>query len=1130
MTYKSRLKVKQSESQAIGKVVHFLLIFALLIVANTLLISPANAETDISDRIRFYSLTIEDGLSQSTVYDITEDRFGFMWFGTQDGLNRYDGVKFDQLRHVASKPESLVSPTINQLLYDNKDTVWVLTPQGLDGVDVQSLAITHWTEELKRLANDDELTSENFQIHSIALSADNKVVALTKDFLALIEPESGAITRLMQFDTFIKEHDFSKVLVLKQRLYFLEDSCIVSVDMRGRDRFTECLSSDLELLELLPNHESNEEFFVTGEKGFAVFNIQTENEEYSIQYFDVKDGRKQTAIRVRQLLPFKSGYWLATEAGLKYWDSTENSVTVELYSDYSDPHSINNDTTMSIWKSKDGLFWVGSLFGVNYWKSKQEFVHLLKKREVVNFKGNNYTTSLLKTHEGHLLVGTDSGIYRYNNDFSILQNFSPLKVGENFVSTGYVGGLVEDRHRNLWVITTNGLFFKPFGEESFVHLEKVHGANGNLLDLKALSSIVETRSGDIWLGGENRFYHIKIESNQNSILGASSLRFHDYSSFLPEQVINSKYGAYTVYEDLQGYLWVGSAQGLVRFNPINQSTEHYTSVQTNTQTLSNSDITVIYEDLLGVLWIGTVSGLNRVRYNSQGDVYFQRVTESDGFVDDFICSILADNSGYLWISTANGLVKYHPDKGTPVNFTYEDGLQYNEFYTNADFSDEEGNLFFGGLNGITMLSPNDISIDKEEKSLQIISVKQASKEKNITKEGSTYFSKVSDLGTVIIRLTTFDYINGRGADYRYKIDALDDSWIDLDGPTIKLHNIQQEQLLIRTQVRQKDGRWGDEEITLLLSVEKRFWASAQGFMLYLLILSLVVIGVAIYLSRYFSRRLTLQEKKLKERKAQTQLLLSEKKTLLYQVEDLQYSLSEQRYLSERLENQLENISVNDQLTGFKSKQYLKKHINSELENIAKTWVADDGIAGVYLGVFAVDIDNLAMINKEHGHLCGNEVLKQAADCLKTISYGTDTLVRWQGATLLILSRGIEKREQMIMAEKIRSIIASRKFDLGNGASIDVTCSVGFGRFPFLGDPNEVITWEQLIYVINRALKVAKNNSRNAWLGIYTNQFSHPQEIRAQITTNLSGLLASGQLDYVSSIPKSNKIDWDDSSS
>ena len=260
------------------------------------------------------------------------------------------------------------------------------------------------------------------------------------------------------------------------------------------------------------------------------------------------------------------------------------------------------------------------------------------------------------------------------------------------------------------------------------------------------------------------------------------------------------------------------------------------------------------------------------------------------------------------------------------------------------------------------------------------------------------------------------------------------------------------------------------------------------------------------------------------------MLLSEKKTLLYQVEDLQYSLSEQRYLSERLENQLENISVNDQLTGFKSKQYLKKHINSELENIAKTWVADDGIAGVYLGVFAVDIDNLAMINKEHGHLCGNEVLKQAADCLKTISYGTDTLVRWQGATLLILSRGIEKREQMIMAEKIRSIIASRKFDLGNGASIDVTCSVGFGRFPFLGDPNEVITWEQLIYVINRALKVAKNNSRNAWLGIYTNQFSHPQEIRAQITTNLSGLLASGQLDYVSSIPKSNKIDWDDSSS
>lgn len=1124
MIYKSR--IKNSFVQHLSLKVLSLVLFFALLFANLLFIPAAQSESPVSDRIRFNSLTIEDGLSQSTIYDITEDRLGFMWFGTQDGLNRYDGVKFDQLRHVSSDPKSLVSPTVSRLLHDQNDTIWVLTPQGVDGVNIHTLEVTHWTQNLKELTTDDELSGDSFQVHAISLTQDNNLLVLTKNFIALIEESDGAVTRLTQFDDVVQSYEASQFLANNNRIYLLDDSCVISVDMTGRDKSTECLSSDLNLLGLYPDLTNNSQFFITGEEGFAVFQMAVDGESASVHYHPVYDGRKQSPSRVRQLISFEGGYWLATESGLKYWDADTNTITKEFYSDYSDQHSINNDTSMSIWKSSDGLFWVGSLFGVNYWKSKQEFIHLLKKREVMNFKGNNYTTSLLKTYKGDLLVGTDSGIYRYNNDFSILQDYTPLKVGEHFVSTGYVGGLVEDRHRNLWIVSSKGLFLKPFDSEGFIHLDEVHDTNGNLLDLKTLSSIVESRGGDIWLGGENRFYQIKIDTSRDSEIKTSSLRFIDKSGFLPEQVITSKYGAYTIYEDLQGYLWVGSAQGLVRFNPINQSYEHYVSVQSDTQTLSNSDITVIYEDLLGVLWVGTVSGLNRVRYDSTGDVYFQRVTESDGFVDDFICSILADESGYLWISTANGLIKYHPDKGIPVNFTYEDGIQYNEFYTNADFADEDGNLYFGGLNGITRLSPNEITIDKKEKELQIISVKQGQDVISATKEGSTYFANVSDLGTVIIRLSTLDFINGNGSDYRYKVDALDDNWIDLDGPTIKLHNINQEQLLVRAQVRQKDGRWGDDEITLLLTVDKSFWASAQGFMLYLLILSLVVIGVAIYLSRHFSRRLTLQEKKLKERKAQTQLLLSEKKTLLYQVEDLQYSLSEQRYLSERLESQLESVTVNDQLTGFKSKHYLKQHINAELENIANTWLENDGIAGVYLGVFAVDIDNLAMINKEHGHLCGNEVLKQAAECLKTISYGTDTLVRWQGATLLILSRGIEKREQMIMAEKIRSIIASRKFDLGNGASIDVTCSVGFGRFPFLENPKEIITWEQLIYVINRAMTVAKNNSRNAWLGIYTNQFSHPQEIRAQITTNLSGLLASGQLDYVSSIPKSNKINWD----
>lgn len=1077
------------------------------------------AAVKISERIRFHSLTIEDGLSQSTVYSIAEDKQGYMWFATQDGINRYDGNQIDQIKHIPNDPDSLASPSVESLIYDSAQTMWALTPQGIDSVDIHSLAVTHWTPRLEQLLEED--STEKVEVVSMSLMENSNLLVLTRSFIAELNVKENTVTRLTELDNLFSDYRIDNSLVHGNRFYFIDDSCLISVTLSGSDKETECLSSKLDL-DLLQKERGDVtgEMYLAGDEGFAIYSIR----EKTLNYYPLFDGRSGGSTKALSFISHKNGYWIATDSGLKYWSRDSENVTVEYFADFTDYYSINNDYSMEIWKSSDGLFWLGTLSGINYWQSEQQFVHLLQKREVMKFRRNNYTTSLLKTHNDDFWIGTDSsGLYKYNSDFSTLEHYSALKVGDKLVGTEYVAGMLEDRYRNLWVIASAGLFFKPYNEDSFNLLTEVYDVNGKQIKLTDMSSIVETRKGEIWLGGVEGFYKIEIEYSNVDNIQNSRLKFVDFTHVVPKSLMETRYGVYTIYEDLQGYLWLGGSKGLARFNPINSEVELFESVADDPQTLSSSDVTVIYEDLLGVLWIGTVSGLNRVRYNSKGNVYFQRVTEHDGFIDDFICSILADSSGFLWVSTANGLVKFHPDKGVPANFTYKDGLQYNEFFTNADFADDDGNLYFGGINGITMFNPDEISIQKEQKELQVVSVKYDGVEQELTKEGDTYFANVKDEGVVTIRLSSFDFIND--SEFRYKVDVFAGEWIQLEGPNIRLHDIQNERLLIRTQIRQKNGRWGDKETVLLLGVEKSFWASAHGFLLYLLILSFVVIGVAVYLSRYFSKRIEKQEKKLKERKAQTQLLLTEKKSLLYQVEDLQYSLSEQRYQSERLENQLEHLKVNDQLTGFKTKHYLKQHIDKELESIASTWVENDGIAGVYLGVFAVDIDNLSMINKEHGQLCGNEVLKQAAECLRTISYGTDTLVRWQGATLLILSRGIEKREQMIMAEKIRSIIASRKFDLGNGASIDVTCSVGFGRFPFLQDPNEVITWEQLIYVISRALAVAKNNSRNAWLGIYTNQFSHPQEIRAQITTNLSGLLASGQLDYVSSIPKSNKINW-----
>lgn len=372
----------------------------------------------------------------------------------------------------------------------------------------------------------------------------------------------------------------------------------------------------------------------------------------------------------------------------------------------------------------------------------------------------------------------------------------------------------------------------------------------------------------------------------------------------------------------------------------------------------------------------------------------------------------------------------------------------------------------------------------------------------------------------------FNYINANNLEFRYKIEGLTNDWIHLGSSRlIRLHSVEQESFNIRIQVRYEDGDWSSKESQLKIAVIKGFWRSSKGFALYFVVLSLFVFVVFFYIYRSIKKALRLKERLLKESESKSQMLLKDKKSLLYRVEDLQYSLSEQRYQVELLSSKLEQSAVDDQLTGFRTRSYLKASIQQELDSILSTWRDKTELQGVYLGVFAVDVDNLATINQQYGQLCGNEVIKQLADCLRTICYGTDTLVRWQGATLVILSRGIEKREQMLLAEKIRNIVASRKFDLGNGSTIDVTCSIGFTRFPFTDNIEKPLTWEQIIYVVEKALAVAKKNSRNAWIGIFANQFTRSSELEAKLASDLPALIVSGQLDYVSSIPKSKKLLW-----
>ncbi|MBD3652927.1 MAG: diguanylate cyclase [Kangiella sp.] len=1077
-------------------------------------------------RIRFHTNNIENGLSQSTVLSLAQDSLGYTWIGTQDGLNRFDGFENTVFRHSPTNSETINSPTISSLLFDGRRTLWILTPQGLDSIDVHTLKVTHWTDSLQNLMVENATSSTvPTEVWSISLNQDKTLSVLGTDYFATIDVENKTVTQNQRLTDFIEGKKLQKMTVIDQRIYFIKDNCILHVDFGGSQRKEFCADGIQKLEDFFVFPELPEHIYFSRDTGFSRFIIN----DGEFEHFEVFDSKTQSLVEVESILPDGSGFWLATITGLKYWEESEQAVVREYHANFSDKHSIASDYTMSLMRGFDGLIWLGTGLGVNYWDSREQFIHLLQKSEAAKFGRDNITTSILKDYQGRLWMGTESsGIYRYDETYTELHHYSSLPTKDGLVNTGYVADMLEDNNRNLWLLTGTSLFIRPYGNDNFLSLTSLVDTDGQHVNLTDLATIIEDRNGHIWLGGAQGFFKIILDKPVGEELSSDDVVIENLTDKLPSSFVQSKYGVYTMYEDLQGYIWLGGSRGLIRFSPLTFDIQYYMSNPNDPETLSSSDINVIYEDLLGVLWVGTVTGLNRVRYNVNGEVYFQRITVNDGFINDFICSILSDELGNLWVSTANGLVKFHPDKGRPVNYTYSDGLQYSEFFANSQFVDSDGYLYFGGLNGISYFKPEEIVIDKKHQPIKVTEVIQNSERQplQVDQNSNLYTSNIQYGEITDIKFTVFNYINAKSLEFRYKIEGLTNDWIDLgNSRLIRLHSVEQENFNIRIQVRYEDGDWSSKEAQLKVTVNKGFWRSTKGFALYFIALSLFVFIVFFYIYRSIKKALRLKERLLKESESKSQMLLKDKKSLLYRVEDLQYSLSEQRYQVELLSSKLEQSEVNDQLTGFRTRSYLKSSIQQELDSILSTWRDKTELQGVHLGVFAVDIDNLATINQQYGQLCGNEIIKQLADCLRTICYGTDTLVRWQGATLVVLSRGIEKREQMLLAEKIRNIVASRKFDLGNGSTIDVTCSIGFTRFPFTENIEKPLTWEQIIYVVEKALAVAKKNSRNAWIGIFANQFTRSSELEAKLASDLPALIVSGQLDYVSSIPKSKKLVW-----
>ena len=673
--------------------------FLLLLLSLSLPVSAQKQE------IKFEH--IEEGLSQNTVYVSLQDQYGFMWFATQDGLNKYDGYTFTHYRHNPEKPHSLSNNFILSIFEDRAGTLWVGTDGGgLNQYDRQHDHFVHYQHDPDNP-------------HSLSSDVVLDIYEDSKGAL-WISTYNGGLNRFdrqqNQFVHYRNEPQNPNSLSSNAVWRIDEDSTgtlWVGADSDGLNQFDREQNQFVRYQHdpLNPNslshdkvtfiYEDSTNTLWIGTEGGGINQFDRERKQFVHYLHNPLDPNSLSHDKVWSIYEDSTGVlWIATDGGLNQFDREQNRF-FHYRHDPQNPDSLSNDYVMSLYEDRAGALWIGTDGGgLNKFELRQnqfKFKHYVHDPQNTNSLSHKIVSAIYEDQAGMLWVGTSKGLNKFDPSREKVTRYFKEPQNPNSLSHNEIWSLYEDRTGTLWIGTYDGgLNQYNRQEDQFVHY--VHDPKNPLsLSNNQVRTLYEDKSGTLWIGtrdGLNRF-----DRDLNQFVSFH----HDLNN--PNSLSDNS--ILSIYEDKQGILWIGTQTGgLNQFDRKKNQFVRYLSDSENDDTLSYNEVSAIYEDQTGRLWIATLGGgLNQ--FDRQTET-FAHYREIDGLANDVVYGILEDKQGNLWLSTNKGLSRFNPETNRFRNYDVLDGLQSNEFRS-AYHKNRRGELFFGGINGFNAFDPEQFT-------------------------------------------------------------------------------------------------------------------------------------------------------------------------------------------------------------------------------------------------------------------------------------------------------------------------------------------------------------------------------------------------------------------------------------
>lgn len=802
-------------------------------------VSPVSLPPICNCVLRFDHISIEQGLSQSSVRVIFQDSRGFLWFGTEDGLNRYDGYTFKTYKPDPDAPNSLSDRWITSIVEDKEGTLWIGTRLGgLNHYDPRTEQFTHF------LHNDENPSSlSDNHINVLYLDRNDNLWIGTPDALDLFDQKSNT------FKHYVYSPSQQEGISGKNITVLYEDS-------RGRfwvgtaagglnqfepssNTFTPYQSDPGNIKTISNDHvtaiieDSKSVLWVGTRDGLNKFQpdsgtferfMHSETDEQSIAGNVVTDLHVDTT----------GNLWVATTMGLDRL-SAAGKRFIHYRSDPTFSKSLSNDTVLSIYEDRGGVLWFGTYGGgVNkYDRQRDDFAYYRNDPKDKNSLSENFIFSIYEDSEGYVWIGTfREGLNRFTRSTNQVIRYQNDPNKPNSISSNEILSIYEDQDGILWLATGNGLNSFDRKSFSFKHYRQ-NPENPASLSANRVYEVYVDSQNDVWVGtvgGLDRldretetFIHYYPETGSpNSLSGT---------------MVNS------ILEDSEGNLWVGTFDsGLNKFDRENEQFTRYRYDPKNKQTLSNDSILSIYQDQKGRVWIGTAGGgLNL--YHPETDT-FTYYLEKDGLPNGVVYGILEDAKGYLWLSTNFGISRFDPETETFRNFDSSDGLQSNEFNSGAYAKGRNGELFFGGINGLTVFYPSSISDSPYLPQVTLTSLTQD--DNPITIDSSVETTQNVTLqwpqNSLEFEFAALGYNQPNKNQYAYRLEGFDTNWHFIgtkrDG---RYTNLPGGEYILLLKASNSDGVWNETPVRINVTVIPPFW---QTLWFRVLLVAVTVMAVA----------------------------------------------------------------------------------------------------------------------------------------------------------------------------------------------------------------------------------------------------------------------------------------------